>query len=335
MIEGSNGNEPTADVEDRMTAWLDDEDGLVEKPPAPPAPEPEPTGGTTDEGDDPAEPVQPDNGDAGDDPKPDAEQDGDNDNAETLYTVKVSGVEMKVPLAELLAGYSRTADYTQKRQVAAEKERALAEEQEAVRQERALYANTLQRLRQKVEQEVMQEPDWDNLRATDPVEYGVQFAEWSRKRDKIAAVDAEQQRLAQIAQAERETALDKHLAAERDKLYAAMPEWKDATRAEREGEAIRAYGRKVGWTDAELDQAYDHRAIVALNKARLWDELQARKGKTLTASARPATPKTAPAGSVQKPTSQRRKEFDNRRSALKKSGKTDDAARAIEFLLDD
>lgn len=48
---------------------------------------------------------------------------------EELYTVKVQGQEMQVPLNELLNGYMRNADYTRKSQALAEERRALAANQ--------------------------------------------------------------------------------------------------------------------------------------------------------------------------------------------------------------
>jgi len=330
VTEGAAPEPTKGSVEDRLlrAMGLDDDEGTPTAPK-----KPEPTGSKTDDDTDSNEQVA-----AGDDGADEADaapaQENDNENTPTLFTVKVAGKEEQVTLEELRAGYSRQKDYTQKTSAVAEERRALAAEQEAVKQERALYAQTLDRLRQKAEQD-MQEPDWDTLRATDPIEYGVQFAEYSRKREKLAAIQAEQARLAGIAQKERADALTQRVETERERLFAAMPGWTDAERAKREGEAIRAYGKASGFTDEELDQTYDHRAVVVMNKARLWDELQARKAKALTPAPRPNAPKTAPAGSAPKASNTAKKEYDNRRSALRKSGKVDDAARALEMILSD
>lgn len=334
----SNGEPTDKSVEDRLSAalGLDDEDT-----PDPAPAEPDDTGSTTEDPgktpdpvSDPAPEGEAEDEGAGD-PPPDSAQD-DSGNAPQLYTVKVKGVEHKVTLEELLAGHSRHKDYTQKTSELAEERRALAAEQDAVRQERALYAQTLDRLRQRAEMELEQEPDWDALRQSDPIEYGVQYAEYSRKRDKLTAMQAEQTRLAGIAQQERADSLKAHVAAEREKLFAALPGWTDAGVAQREGEAIREYGRQIGFTDAELDQTYDSRAVLALNKARLWDELQARKAKALpSGTARRPAPRPAPAGSAPRPKTQVAQKYDDRRSALRKSGKVDDAARALELILDD
>lgn len=344
MKPDSNGTPTDLSVEDRLDAILDAEDGDIpgdtaETPKGNAAPPP-----TSDEpddeddsrtpvGTDAHEPVSDDDGDGSEPPT--GEQDDGNENA-PAFAVKIAGKEEKVPLPELLAGYSRTRDYTQKTQALAEERRAFVAEQEAVRQERALYAQTLHRLQQKAEADLAQEPDWDTLRETNPIEYGIQYAEWSRKREKLAAFNAEQQRLQAEAQRERAIKLTQHVESEREKLYAAMPGWTDPERAKREGEAIRAYGKSVGWTDEDLDQAYDHRAVLVLDKARRWDELQARKGKALP-NPRSSAPRTTSAGPAPQRTPQQRsrKQFDERRAALRKSGHVDDAARALELILDD
>lgn len=54
--------------------------------------------------------------------------------ANDLYTVKVNGQEMQVPLDELLHGYMRNADYTHKTQALAEQRRALERQYQPQRQ---------------------------------------------------------------------------------------------------------------------------------------------------------------------------------------------------------
>lgn len=88
--------------------------------------------------------------DAGDLPE---EEVGDEEAAppEAMFTVKVNGAEVEVPLSELLAGYSRTADYTRKSQALAEQRRAVADaeallvalERDPVRAIQALQASYL------------------------------------------------------------------------------------------------------------------------------------------------------------------------------------------------
>jgi len=61
----------------------------------------------------------------------------------TVFTVKVDGKEVEVTLDELQKGYSRTQDYTRKTQQIAEIRKQVEAETEAVRAERAQYAQML------------------------------------------------------------------------------------------------------------------------------------------------------------------------------------------------
>lgn len=336
----------TAGVEDRLASLFDDDGEIGTNEDE--AQAPEPTGTQGNDGDDEEAEVQTDDAgtdsdtageqDEGDADEADAdEQDDTSDNAPPqTFKVKVRGKEEDVPLPELLAGYSRTADYTRSKQELAEQRRALESEATAVQQERAFYAANLAKLKEAAEAALGAEPDWDTLRDTDPVEYGVQYAEWTRKQKKLDAIRAEQSRITAQQQAEQQKQMAAYIEQERAKLYEAMPEWKkDSARAEKELGLIRGYGKQIGFTDDELDAAADSRAVIVLNKARMWDELQARTAK-IKEKVRPVG-KTLPAGSQppQKARSQGRKQYQDRRAQLRRSGSMDDAARALELILDD
>ena len=113
----------------------------------------------------------------------------------SLVTVKVDGKEQKVPLDEVIAGYSRTADYTRKTQELASSRKAVEAEFEAARVERAQYAQMLSALQQQLTQLMPQEPDWNALYNSDPLEYVRQRDVWRERNDKLVAAQAEQQRL--------------------------------------------------------------------------------------------------------------------------------------------
>ena len=71
-----------------------------------------------------------------------SEEDGESEEQDqpTHFTVKVDGKEVEVTLDELQKGYSRTQDYTRKTQQIAEIRKQVEVETEAVRAERAEYA---------------------------------------------------------------------------------------------------------------------------------------------------------------------------------------------------
>ena len=71
--------------------------------------------------------------------------------------------------------------------------------------------------------------------------------------------------------------MQKHLAQEQQKLVKAIPEWKDEKVAEMDKRNIVTYAKRYGFNDQELNNATDHRAILMLRKAMMFDDLQAKK----------------------------------------------------------
>jgi hypothetical protein len=67
---------------------------------------------------------------------------------------------------------------------------------------------------------------------------------------------------------------------ERQKLVKALPILADPDKGPAEMKAMREYAAKTyNFTDQELDQAYDHRMLLMLDKARKWDMHQASLAK--------------------------------------------------------
>ena len=248
------------------------------------------------------------------------------------YRVKVGKDEVEVPLDELLKGYSRTADYTRKTQEVAEQRKAVEAERQRIEEAnrlRDVYAQRLQVIEQMLSQPEKAE-DLASLKENDPIGYAVRVAEQSEKEKQLAAVRAEQQRIAQQQQAEQSERLKAHLAAEADKLQSAIPEFADPAKREVIKNDVRNYAKQIGFTDEELGQVYDSRAVLALYKAAQYDKLVANKTE--------ATKKVVQAPRMMRPGSftpeaRESQEMKKTRDVLRKSGRKDDAARLFERLL--
>ena len=248
------------------------------------------------------------------------------------YRVKVGKDEVEVPLDELLKGYSRTADYTRKTQEVAEQRKAVEAERQRIEEAnrlRDVYAQRLQVIEQMLSQPEKAE-DLASLKENDPIGYAVRVAEQSEKEKQLAAVRAEQQRIAQQQQAEQSERLKAHLAAEAEKLQSAIPEFADPAKREVIKNDVRNYAKQIGFTDEELAQVYDSRAVLALYKAAQYDKLVANKTE--------ATKKVVQAPRMMRPGSftpeaRESQEMKKTRDVLRKSGRKDDAARLFERLL--
>jgi hypothetical protein len=269
-----------------------------------------------------------------------AEEDADPDEGEEseegeqtetpVYTIKVDGEEIEVTLEELQKGYSRTQDYTRKTQKLAETRKQAEAEFEAVRTERAQYSQLLAALQQQVVSSAPAEPDWNRLRQEDPIEFAAQWADHQQRQQKLQAIQAEQQRLAQIAAQEQAQKWAAVVQEERKVLESVIPEWRDPEVAKREKVELVEFGKKLGFSSEDLAGITDHRAVVALRKAYLYDKMMSRK-----AEVKPKPKATAPvlkpgvSSSVAKKTS----ELVKAKQRLAKSGRVQDAASAFENIL--
>lgn len=298
-------------------------------------------GNAQDEGQTPAPPADDDDDgtpadDAGtDDAKDDADDGADGDDAgnaddepstEPTYTVKIDGKDTPVTLKEALAGYQRNADYTRKTMEVAEARKAIEAETAAAREQREQYAAILKVVQDRLgaaDQEPTAE-QWNALRASDPARYATEWTDYQRREQQRNAVKAEQDRLAEAGRQETLVKARTYINGERTKLAAAIPDFGDTAKGPAKMKALREYAAKTfGYSDAEMDQAYDHRMIVAIDKAAQWDAHQAAivaaKAKVKTAPELPAPGSRVPGkSSKQVARVAAQKQFD-------KSGHIDDA----------
>jgi hypothetical protein len=243
------------------------------------------------------------------------------------YKVKASGEEVEVELDELIKGYQQGADYTKKSQALAEQRKALEAERnhlEYVKQERQAYAQKLQALDSFLSQQD-QGVNLDVLKETDPIGYAVAVAEQSQREKQLAVVRNEQQRLAQQQQSEHHASLQNHLRQESEKLTSLIPELAtpqgDAVRKQ-----IRDYAKSVGWSDQELSQLYDSRAVLTLYNGMKYAQLQ--KSKPEVNKKLQAAPKMMRSGTSAPPTKSSGDKQAMQR--LRETGKVQDAAKAFE-----
>ena len=244
------------------------------------------------------------------------------------FTVKVDGKEVAVTLEELQNGYSRTQDYTRKTQQIAEVRKQVEQETQAVRAERQQYAQLLGALQAQL-QATEPQVDMDRLYNEDPIEW-VRTKEVMRERqEKALAIQAEQQRLSQLSQYEQQRAMEEQLSKEKDALLAALPEWRDPKKAQAEKALVVESAKAAGFSEDDLKSVYDHRLVLLLRKAGLYDQMVSkRQGIKPVVNNGPRPAKPGAAGRVSTTT-----EAVRAKQRLAKTGRVDDAASAIELLL--
>jgi hypothetical protein len=244
------------------------------------------------------------------------------------FTVKVDGKEVSVTLDELQKGYSRTQDYTRKTQQIAEVRKQVEQETYAVRAEREQYAQLLGALQTQLQSSEPQ-VDLERLYHEDPIEWVRQKEVMRERQEKLGAIQSEQQRLAQVSQYEQQRAMEAQLASQQEALLAALPDWKDPKKAKAEKALVIESAKAAGFTDEDLKSVYDHRLVLLLRKAALFDQMVSkRQGIKPVVNNGPRTAKPGAAGRVSTTT-----ESTRAKQRLAKSGRIDDAASAIELLL--
>jgi len=248
------------------------------------------------------------------------------------YKVRVGKEEVEVPLDELLKGYSRTADYTRKTQEIADQRKAVEAEKAKIEEASKLrdtYAQRLGIIEQMLKQQDSGE-DLASLKETDPIGYAVKVAEQAEREKQLSAVRAEQQRIAQQQQGEQQERLKTYLAQEAQKLTEAIPEMNDPAKGQAIRTDIRNFAQKLGYSEQELSQVYDSRAVTALYKAMQYDKLMSGKGDA-TKKVQQAPKMLKPGTST--PEARQTQEVKQLRGRLKKSGKARDAASLFERFL--
>lgn len=250
-------------------------------------------------------------------------------------TVKIDGKESEVTLAELRNGYSRTADYTRKATALAEQRKALEADTESIRGERALYEELLPKLRLQLQQQAIQEPNWDSLYDEDPIEAARLERHWRKSQEeqtqKLSAIQAEEQRLSEARQAEELQVLQQDIITERNRIPEFIPEWKDQEVMAREADELRKWAVTQGVSETELNDIRQANVLGILRKAMLFD-----KGtKKVQSSKKPSNKKTRVIRPGSSSSRLKSNSADMKRASqrLAQSGRIDHAAALLDKLI--
>jgi hypothetical protein len=260
------------------------------------------------------------------------EESNEHDEQASHETLEIDG--KTITLDEVKKGYLRQADYTRKTTELATQRQTLATEVTNTQQERAKYAQALEQAHALIAQLEPAEPDWNALYQADPAQYAATREMWRTYQEQKQAVEAERSRVAQSTRAEQTKAQGDYVKAQAAKLVEALPAWADEKIAKQEKTAIFEWGTKQGFSPEELSTIADHRAVVIMRKAMLFDRAQATKAALkpgqapTTSKVRPATP----GAQATRPSNV--SEATRAKQRLAKTGKVSDAAAALALLLD-
>jgi len=266
----------------------------------------------------------------------DDDEDGDGDGYGTLdlsTTLEVDGEEKTIE--ELRSGFLRQKDYTRKTQELAENRKAMEAQYQEIERERAEYAQLLPAMAERIQQAAEQEPDWDTLYDTDPVMAAKAERQWRKEQEartaQLQAVQAEQQRMQQIAAQKQQQMQQSYLEQQRHILPDIIPEWRDKKVAATEATQIRDFLLGEGFSEQDVSGMSNATLVKLARKAMLYDrgETRANEVKAKPKKPRAKILKSGSRASQPKRTSAAQ-EAQNR---ARKTGRVNDAAAAIKALL--
>ena len=266
----------------------------------------------------------------------DDEDDDDGDQYGTLdlsTTLEVDGEE--ITIEELRSGHLRQKDYTRKTQELAENRKAMEAQYQEIERERAEYAQLLPAMAERIQQAAEQEPDWDTLYDTDPVMAAKAERQWRKEQEartaQLQAVQAEQQRMQQIAAQKQQQMQQSYLEQQRHILPDIIPEWRDKKVAATEATQIRDFLLGEGFSEQDVSGMSNATLVKLARKAMLYDrgETRANEVKAKPKKPRAKILKSGSRASQPKRTSAAQ-EAQNR---ARKTGRVNDAAAAIKALL--
>jgi hypothetical protein len=261
----------------------------------------------------------------------DSSEESNSDQDEQRFQVKVGGEEKELTLTELKSLAQQGADYTKKTQQVAEQRKALQAEQQAIEEAKYMrdaYAERLQAMEQLLNAQQPVE-DLESLKESDPIGYAVRVAEMSQNKEKLYAIQAERQRIAEMQQAEQQQGMQEYLSQQAAVLSESLPEYSDPVKGETLRSDLRKFAKNLGFSDQELSAVRDARHVMALYKAMQYDKLQQSKPQLNKRVSEP--PKTIKSGNSNSSvnTDQAKKTM----AQLQKSGKVRDAASVFENFI--
>ena len=238
-----------------------------------------------------------------------------------------------VTFGELKASYQRDRKNTQGLQDFDEQRQKMGQAQNVLAQQSQQYMQALEALDKRLNDKIgkVDQGELERLRTEDPMEY---FA----KRDELREMEEERKTVQESAIKERQAQMSQMQAGhtellkkEADALSKHIPEWTDPKKGGALRDKLKGYASTQGYKQEEIDTISDHRALVILRKAMLFDEIK---------SADAGGKKTRNAPRVQRPRGSDSRgtmgtdKRNRQNKKLKQTGRVDDAARLIFDLIE-
>lgn len=222
----------------------------------------------------------------------------------------------------------RQQDYTRKTQEAAEQSRKAEQLFQHVQQEYGNRINQLDALGSSLYRELVgDQQKLASLIETDPQEYLRQQAAMQSKVAMLNQVTQAQKEYQAMQANQAEKHRQELYAQNEQKLLESLPTWRDAEKRQTEQREIAQFLMDTGYSPDDLNELYDHRAVLIAREAMMWRKSQAVRQKQVSTQATP--PKVVKPG-ASNPTNVKQNQSQQAFAKFRKTGRDDDA---VAYLL--
>lgn len=244
------------------------------------------------------------------------------DEGNVYLKTKVDGEEGRATLQDLIKSYQLEGHLNKQNMEVAEQRKALQAKMAEAEQQAQSRLQQLEHLTQAAYQEMMGEYNainWQQLREDDPSEFAAKQLEFQQRQQRINQMAQQVQGQRQQSEQVSTEAQRAKLAEEGAKLLQAIPEWSDSAVAQREKSELRQWMLSTGMEPQSVDAISDHREVVLLRKAMLYDRLQSSK-PAISKKVKAAPKKLVKPGQSKSQQERAQQSVRSMRSVIQKSG---------------
>jgi len=195
------------------------------------------------------------------------------------FEVEVAGEKSRVKLSELRAGYMKDADYRRKTAEVAEQRRQVEQVAQHIVQKQQAAANQLDVFLGALHKELIGSQPDASLIDSDPQEFMRQQAAYNTRAQQFQQALQQRQAIQAQQEQEQQRRMTEVVQAEQQRLLDAAPELRDEKQRVAALNGVAQLLTSIGYTQEELSQLVDHRALLVALKAAKFDQLQAAKAK--------------------------------------------------------
>jgi hypothetical protein len=221
----------------------------------------------------------------------------------------------------------KDADYRKKTAEVAEAKRIVQAEVERVQAERSHYANHLDVVLHSLQTQLIgDQAELAKLAETDPAEWVRANAAFQQRYANYQAAIQERQQLANRMTAEQEQEVTEWRKGEAKALQEKLPEWRDEKVKSAETRQIAEFLIKQGYSQEELSELFDHRALLVARNAAKWEAHQAAQKTLKDKQVKPEPTKGLKPGAAQQKPDQQVSKVDELRKRAQRTRSQDDIA---------